>query len=488
MKTLTSYFLSVLLLTGFICLLPVKSRGQGSDTAFRKEFDQFYQQINQEFDAFRQHNDSVFLRFLKDSWKEFEGSPHPQPETPKPSTQPVYKETNIVPDDLKKDEKPEGPDQEAVPGKEHSVPEKESLGSLPDAGYFSFFGTPIPLPVAKGRFPYLKSVSKQNISDYYALASRSSELTGIYSSLKQESGLYRLNDWGLASMLFEASKAWYSNVNDQVLFTWAGLLKNGYNAKVGYSNDRVYLLLPADIMLYTVSYSVNNRDYYLVEPGVLVKVPDRLFIHEADYPEGSTEFSFRLTEMPRLKYLGEKRALKGSRPLTISLNKNLLDFFSNYPPCDLQVYFTTPLSESTCRQLDVYFDEMLKGRSDEQRLAFLLDYVQHAVPYLTDKEQFGRERYLFPEETLYYAGADCEDRSALLAALIRRYTSLDFLVLGFPAHVTLAVNLNTCNGDDFLNYKSRRFYHADPTYLGAECGMAMPEVKSKPAEIIYSNF
>ncbi len=487
MKTLPSYFLSVLLLTGFICLLPVKSRGQGSDTAFRKEFDQFYQQINQEFDAFRQHNDSVFLRFLKDSWKEFEGSPHPVPQPPKPTAQPVYK-GSALPRETDNDQSPDEPDQEAVPGTGHPVPEKESMGSYPASGFFSFYGTPIALPGISGRFPALRGVSRQFISDYYSSACRSTEFLGVVKSLKEESVRYNLNDWGLASMLFEASKAWYSNVNDQVLFTWAGLLKNGYNAKVGYSNDRVYLLLPADIMLYTVSYSVNNRDYYLVEPGVLVKVPDRLFIHEADYPEGSTEFSFRLTEMPRLKYLGEKRALKGSRPLTISLNKNLLDFFSNYPPCDLQVYFTTPLSESTCRQLDVYFDEMLKGRSDEQRLAFLLDYVQHAVPYLTDKEQFGRERYLFPEETLYYAGADCEDRSALLAALIRRYTSLDFLVLGFPAHVTLAVNLNTCNGDDFLNYKSRRFYHADPTYLGAECGMAMPEVKSKPAEIIYSNF
>lgn len=488
MKTFTSYFLSVLLLTGFICLLPVKSRGQGSDTAFRKEFDQFYQQINQEFDAFRQHNDSVFLRFLKDSWKEFEGTPHPIPEAPKPSAQPVYKENGVVPDDLKNDQKPKSPDQDAIPGTEHAVPEKESMGSFTEAGFFSFYGTPIALPLAGGRFPYLKSISRQNISDYYSLASRSSELLGIYSSLKEESGRYRLNDWGLASMLFEASKSYYSNVNEQVLFTWAGLLKNGYNAKVGYSNDRIYLLLPADILLYTVSYSVNNTDYYLVEPGSVVKVPETLFIHEADYPEGKTEFSFRLTEIPKLKFREEKRILKATSPLSLSLNKNLLNFFSNYPPCDLQVYFNTPLSESTGRQLDAYFTDMLNGRNDAQKLDFLLDYVQHSVTYLTDKEQFGRERYLFPEETLYFAGADCEDRSALLAALIKRYTSLDFIVLGFPAHITLAVNLNSCKGNDYLTFKSRKFYHADPTYLGAECGMAMPEVKNKPAEIIYSNF
>lgn len=487
MKTFTSYFLSVLLLTGFICLLPVKSRGQGSDTAFRKEFDQFYQQINQEFDAFRQHNDSVFLRFLKDSWKEFEGSPHPLPQPPKPTAQPVYK-GSALPRETDNDQSPDEPDQEAVPGTGHPVPEKESMGSYPASGFFSFYGTPIALPGISARFPALRGVSRQFISDYYSSACRSSEFLGVVKSLKEESVRYNLNDWGLASMLFEASKSCYSNVNEQVLFTWAGLLKNGYNAKVGYSNDRVYLLLPADIMLYTVSYSVNNRDYYLVEPGVLVKVPDRLFIHEADYPEGSTEFSFRLTEMPRLKYLGEKRALKGSRPLIISLNKNLLDFFSNYPPCDLQVYFTTPLSESTCRQLDVYFDEMLKGRSDEQRLAFLLDYVQHAVPYLTDKEQFGRERYLFPEETLYYAGADCEDRSVLFATLVKRYTNLEAIGLIYPMHVSVAVNLPECQGEDYILFRNKRFYHCDPTYMGAGCGMAMKEIRRLIPERIYSGY
>lgn len=189
MKTFTSYFLSVLLLTGFICLLPVKSRGQGSDTAFRKEFDQFYQQINQEFDAFRQHNDSVFLRFLKDSWKEFEGSPHPLPQPPKPTAQPVYK-GSALPRETDNNQSPDKPDQEAVPGTGHPVPEKESMGSYPASGFFSFYGTPIALPGISARFPALRGVSRQFISDYYSSACRSSEFLGVVKSLKEESVRY----------------------------------------------------------------------------------------------------------------------------------------------------------------------------------------------------------------------------------------------------------------------------------------------------------
>lgn len=488
MKTSRNVLYTLSLLLSIITCFSLQLLGQVDDSSFHKEFNSFNKQINQEFDVFRSHNDSVFIRFLQESWKEFKGNPHPIPETPKPSTQPVYHQPDALPDNKENTPHIQESENEEVPGTLNPIPEKESLGHLPAIRSFSFYGTRIALPRETGRLPALLNVSSQSISKYYSNACSSGEFNSVFSALKEESINCRLNDWGLASLLFQASKSFYSNVNEQVLFTWTGLLRSGYNAKVGYSGNRVFLLLPADILIYTISYTVNDKDYYLLEPGSASPKPERLFIHEADYPGNKADFSFRLIENPTFKNHESFKTIPYKKPLHLTFNKNLLDFYENYPPCDLQVYLNTPLSATTSRQLDAYFSEILKEKSDVQRLEILLDYVQQAIRYLTDKEQFGHERYFFPDETLFYKGADCEDRSTLLAALIKKYTSLDFIVLGYPAHVSLAVSLTACSGNDFLMYDSRKFYHADPTFLGAECGMAMPEVKNKAAEIIYSNF
>ncbi len=136
------------------------------------------------------------------------------------------------------------------------------------------------------------------------------------------------------------------------------------------------------------------------------------------------------------------------------------------------------------QSLDAFFLPLMEGKDDSERAALLLDFVQRAIRYKTDHEQFGKERYLFPDETLFYPAADCEDRSVLFARLIRRYTKLEAIGLCYPLHVSVAVNLPSCQKPDSILFKNKRFYHCDPTYLGAKCGMAMPSIRSATPEII----
>jgi hypothetical protein len=172
----------------------------------------------------------------------------------------------------------------------------------------------------------------------------------------------------------------------------------------------------------------------------------------------------------------------------LRLNKSLIKFYDNYPPCELAVYFNTPISPALAVQLDAFFLPLFEGKNDSKKLAILLDYVQQAIVYKTDKEQFGKERYFFPDETLFYPGADCEDRSVLLARLIERYSKLDAIGLSYPMHVTMAVALTECDEGDFVSYKGKKFYHCDPTYLGALCGKAMDAVKYSTPEVVYQRF
>jgi hypothetical protein len=223
-------------------------------------------------------------------------------------------------------------------------------------------------------------------------------------------------------------------------------------------------------------------------PGPVPAESEKVFVHEGDYPGNKTDFNFMIKEVPRLGNEEYNRTFKYVNAPDLRMNKNLIKFYENYPPCELAVYFNTPISPTLTKQLDAFFLPIFEGKTERKKLAILLDFVQQAIVYKTDKEQFGEERYFFPDETLYYPGADCEDRSVLLARLIKRYLKLDAIGLLYPMHVTMAVALTDCDEGDFVNYKGKKFYHCDPTYLGALCGKAMEAVKHSTPEVVYQSF
>lgn len=487
MKTMKNVFNTLSLLLSLIFCPSGQLFGQVEDSTFTKEFNAFNKQINQEFNTFTSHNDSVFILFLMNSWKEFEGRQNPMPVSPKPVDQPKYQSpgNNQIQQDSVTPEIINDPG--ISPNKENPIPQKNATENATMGNSFSFYGNRIALPVSNRALPSLTSVTRQGIVDYFSKASSSELLEEITKSLKEKSDKVKLNDWGFASMLLQAAQTYYFNVNEQLLFSWVAMLHSGYNVKVGYSNNRIYLLIPADVQLYTMSYTIGNRDYYVLGPGSVPSESEKVFIYEGDYPGSKSDFSFRLKEIPRLGYQETQRTLYYEKALSLNLNRNLLDFYQNYPPCDLEVYFNTPVSGYAMQQLDAFFLPLLEGKTEAEQVAVLLDFMHRAIRYKIDQVQFGKERYLFPDETLYFPAADCEDRSALFARLINRYTKLEAIGLCYPMHVSVAVNLPSCKGEDYVMFRNKRFYHCDPTYLGAGCGMAMQSIlKTTPEIINYS--
>lgn len=123
---------------------------------------------------------------------------------------------------------------------------------------------------------------------------------------------------------------------------------------------------------------------------------------------------------------------------------------------------------------------------EQEAVNFLLAFVQRAFAYKTDNDQFGREKYFFIEESLYFPYNDCEDRSVLFAWLVRELTGLKVIGLLYPGHMTTAVALTQPgNGMASVEHHGQRFVIADPTYIGATVGMAMPAyAATKPSQIV----
>ena len=504
----------LILLTGI--QLSTFSQTNSPDSSFQKQFNNFNTSIKQDFNTFRQHNDSLFLKFLSGSWKEFDAVQNKIPSPPKPVEPPTYKAPVIpvvprsdsilhqTPDSIRtqpileprsgimdKEQNPqkiELPDEnQPLPVKTEIIPEQAAISNALPMTKIAYYGTDFNIPSNIRGLPVVAALTKQGVAQYFASASASSVLNSAALTVKKEADECRLNDWGMANLMMQAAKKMYPRQIDQVLFTWFALLRNGYNVKVGYDQQNAYLLLPSNELLYELSYTVNGREYYLLNFSSEQLQPERLSIHEADYPQGITGLSFLITQTPELSNLFTPRTLKLSPALELKLNKNLIDFYKSYPQCELKVFFKAPVSASTISQLDAYFLPSLTNKNDDEKVAFLLEFVHKAIPYKTDGQQFGHEKYLFADETLYYPAADCEDRAVLLAKLINRYTKCKAIGLSYPTHVSVAVNLSALPNGKFITYKNLKYFHCDPTYIGAACGMLMSEFENVTPIIIDFN-
>ena len=122
--------------------------------------------------------------------------------------------------------------------------------------------------------------------------------------------------------------------------------------------------------------------------------------------------------------------------------------------------------------------EQVEGVSEAEAANALLHFVQSTFEYKTDGQQFGDgvEKSFFFDETLYFPYCDCEDRSIFYANLVHEILGLDVLLIGYPGHECTAVALSVApQNATALKYCGKTYYICDPTYIGADIGMCMPD-------------
>ena len=152
----------------------------------------------------------------------------------------------------------------------------------------------------------------------------------------------------------------------------------------------------------------------------------------------------------------------------------------------LPIYFVSSVSIEAQSELQKTFKEMRSEYTPTQFIAMLLHFVQTGFEYKTDEEQFGYEKYFYPEEVIGYPYCDCEDRAALFSWLVQKYTNAKVIGLQYEGHVATAVCFGddaTVKGDGFM-YGGKKYFVCDPTYINAGIGMAMPQFKGKTPKVI----
>lgn len=110
------------------------------------------------------------------------------------------------------------------------------------------------------------------------------------------------------------------------------------------------------------------------------------------------------------------------------------------------------------------------GFTNYETMMMAASFVQE-LPYKEDDEYLGVPEYArYPIETLVDGAGDCEDKSILLAALLREL-GCEVVLLEFPNHVAVGVEANRDDAyGSYAPYGGKKYFYLESTASGWELG------------------
>lgn len=474
---------------------------QDSYEEFRKraqaQFQQFKEQKQSEFEAYRDRVNREYAEFMSREWAEFKTEPAmsvpPSSEPPKPvladpSDKPfvdqlpfesVKPHPPVLPQPT-----PLLPEPEPTPTPQpEPTPQEDAVPAVS----FDFYGKRCSVPFDDALRLSLKDNSEKSVAKAWKLLSAQASIPTINGCVNLGKSL-RLSDWGYLRLVEKLAEAAFPGEKDEATVLKMFLLtQSGYKVRIGNNGQRLVILIPSDDEIYNYSYvNVNRTKYYVIDQN---RGPSSLRVYDQEFPREQM-FSLVLREQPALPMNASAKRNFTSKygegiSTDVTVNKNLVAFYDDYPLSnrwDANVYAS--LSDDAKEQLYPALRQAINGKSQVEAANILLRFVQTAFDYKTDEEQFGYERALFPDETLYYPYSDCEDRAILYSTLVRELLDLNVVLVHYPGHLATAVRFDTDVNGDYFNLDAEKYVVCDPTYINANVGMAMPSYKRAQAEIV----
>lgn len=490
------YAVKFFLISG-VLTMALRANAQSKDRfdAFLKrqhqEFSQFRTDRQAEFNRYREQYNREFAGFLRKAWKQVqpEGKvappPQPKPFVPKPAiddVKPLPKRPMEMPViEIVKPKVVPLPPQPVVIEKPKEEDSKEYIRLK------SFYGNDINLRCCEG----MDFVLAENTQSAIAAAweqMATPKLDPLVYDCQQARVQYRFCDWMYYQFVKEVAHVFTGTAyksNEEVLLTGYILAQSGVDFRFVRNANSLLLALPFDSKIYGYSFfTIGNRKYYVVEKDIqgTCSLMDRSFGKEP------ATLTLRISSPMDLGTAHEGTTVLVSKKypemqVELKANKSLMDFYHTYPRMDWQEYALAPMNDETYRRIVDAFKPVITGKSEEESVNMLLNFVQTAFKYGYDDKIWGGDRPFFSDETLYYPYSDCEDRSILFSYLVRKLTELDVVLLHYPNHLATAVRFGSDIPGDYVLLDGQKYLVCDPTGY-KPIGNAYEEFKNVQAKVI----
>ncbi len=456
--------------------------------------DEFRKAVRQDFENFRQQCMAEYIEFVKNPWKAFEETkPVPVPkEEPVPPVvmpkedqdKPIEDKPVIIEEVIKP--VPVVPQPQPVqPIEEVPVVEEKTVD-------FIFFGTPAKVRFDVAHKVMLDGISEADIANSLNRIDAKDYDNMIIDCLALRKNL-NLSDWGYLQML----KALTDHVcgkgsNESALMLAYLYMQSGYKMRLAVDGNKLYMLYASKHQIFNQpSYGVKGDVFYGVE-----ELPSRLYICQAAFPN-EKDMSLLINGGQRFaENMSPSRTIASQRfkdfKISVSVNRNLIDFYNTYPTSMLGdnfmtrwgMYANTPLDKRVEGQIYPTVVKAVKGLSQLEAANRILNLIQTGLEYEYDNKVWGRDRAFFAEESLSYPYCDCEDRAILYTRIVRDILGLDCILIYYPGHLAAAVAFTEEVAGDYIMLDNKKFVVTDPTYIGAPVGATMPEMDNKTAKVI----
>lgn len=470
----------------------------------QSEFNQYKSAREREFNEYRDRINAEFAAYMRQAWPEYKSKPgEPVPGSPEPPA-PVIKDPGTPPSndpipfsEVKPVPRPVEPPQPVVPlpkpdtqPVQPGTPDPQPSKPAKPLFAFTFYGAKCEIPLENSHRFTLKDATEHAVADGWTVLSSDKYLSVVARCLDYRDKLH-LPDWGYVRFVEQMTTAFFSTdlLNEARLMQMYILTQSGYKVRIARAGSRLVLLLPSKDLIYQYPYlNIGGVNYYLTDSSL---GQTSLNVFNREFPK-EQEFSLRIDGLPALPVnAADSRHLQSKHDkelvADVTVNKGLIAFCNNYPLSNnWDIYANASLSQQAKEQLYPALHKSIAGKNAPAAANMLLHFVQTAFEYATDDEQFGSERPLFADETLFYPYSDCEDRAILYSILVRELLNLDVVLLHYPGHLATAVCFNTEVAGDYMMIGGKRYTVCDPTYINADIGQAMPQFKQTPASVIQT--
>ncbi|WP_374949946.1 hypothetical protein [Mucilaginibacter sp.] len=322
----------------------------------------------------------------------------------------------------------------------------------------------------------------------------------VIDSLTAYKQKHQLNDWlyyQLVRKVAEQVSPKAQNYNRYTLYKWFFMAKSGYDARLALANKQLIFYILNDEDVSDLPYFIIDKKQYTTlnyhDLGQMdlhqnPPVPIGITVPGANRP-----FSYKVTRMPDFnagdyvtKELNFKYRNKNYN-FSVKLNPDIEKLFTNYPIVDFETYFNIPLSKETYSSVIPFLSKSVKGMSQQQGVDYLMRFTRYAFLYENDEQNYGKEKRLSPEETLFADYSDCDDRAALFFYLVKEIYDLPMIAVLYATHINIAVQFNKPVGTQII-YKGRSYSTCEPTpqLKDLNIGQLSARLKNSPYKVVYS--
>lgn len=484
------------------------------------KFDQYKEQKRKDFEEFRRKRNEEFAALMRKDWKQKDVSPV----VPKPKDESVPPVPVVTPKEDEQEEpvvppvidpvkppvvepvKPEPKPFEVLPPPPTPKPQPEPIKPIEEVPVtpvapkqptvdFAFFGTNGNVRFDKKHKVSLPNLNPATISDAWLKMSEESHTNLIHDCLELRKRL-ELCDWAYLQMLTAMAESIYGkDSNEAALLTAYVYCQSGYKMRLASAGADLLMLFASQHEIYGWRYlQVGNEKYYMYK-----KSPESVYVCDIQYPK-ERELSLMISRQPQLGMQRTATSTHKSKrdanmEVSMSANKNMLDFYSSYPVSEIgndlmtrwAMYANMPMPEHVKNEVYPQIRKGIAGCDQLTALNRILNWVQTGFVYEYDNVVWGYDRAFFPEESLHYPYCDCEDRSILLTRVVRDILGLDCLLVFYPGHLAAAVAVTEGNPTgDYFNLDGKRYFITDGTITGygAPVGMTMQGMDNHTAQVI----